>query len=401
MRWPFIKKQPVGKEAKPVLVIDFGTVSAKFLLCNYKADSVEILDGGKVIYPARCVSGDELRHEQDLLPLLREAVENLKQKNNCPDLSSAVAGIGGLSVSGFTSKINFRRARSSEQISEAEFRSILKRIEERADQLMRKFISWETASGDKSSLVSSEVLNLTVDGYEVASPIGSNGERLGFLVYNSYTKPDNFRIITWLIKSLGLDLVSFTSSIYAIMRLALESQSGNFSGIIADIGGKTADIGALKSGRIVGHSGFDMAGESFSRSIAERFGIDMDEAESVKLKYSGGQLKDEDAKDVRELMDADCKVFASGVELLVNEFPGLGEFPQNLSVSGGGSLLAGLSAYLKSNWQGARDGAMPEIRTLQPNDFKGYTDRTQKLNSPADISTLCVALDAMDLISRN
>lgn len=405
MRWPSFKKifsktADQASRYKNILVIDFGTASAKLLLCDYQSESVDILDGKKIVYPAHCVSGDELQHEGDLRPLFAAALEELKQKNKLSGLSAVVAGIGGLSVSGFTSQINYRRAKTKTTIEDAEFRSILKRIEERADQMMKRLIAWETASGEQAVLLGSEVLNLTVDGYEVATPVGSDGERLGFLVYNSYVKAGNLKKITGLLRSLDLELVSLTSSMYAVMRSVLEEKTGRPTFLVIDVGAATTEVGVVKSGRIIGHSGFDVAGESFSRSIADEFGVSPEEAELIKLRFSSGQLDREQAGKVREQVSIDCKVLASGVELLVKEFPGLDLKSSNLELCGGGGLLTGVASYLQSNWQ---DGGSPSDATtvsqLLPKNFTGFIDHTDKLHSSADVPPVCIALDARDIVS--
>lgn len=397
----FKKRGLVNNSSKvPALIFDFGTSSVKILRCDYLLDKVEILDGKKVVYPAGCISGDEFTHPERLFAPLSEAVAGLSGGAKQTVLSAAV-GIGGLSVAGFTSQINYRRARNENPIANAEFQSILKKVEDRADQIMRKLIAWETAEGNTSKLINSEVLDLTLDGYSVASPVGSAGQKLSFTVYNSYTKEANLKAVTGLITDLKLDLVSVSPTMYAQLRLLLESMDMNFSGILLDVGGKTTELGLVTNGRIIGHLAFDVAGESFSRSIAEELGRDFEQGESFKLGFAAGSLPEDLSKDVREILANDCKVFLSGVELLLREFPGVRDFPERVYVSGGGGLLPGLvSSIQAANLDKEKTDSETSVYALgiMPKDISGYRDLTGKLNSAADVPALTIALDAADLI---
>jgi len=400
----FFKKnsERTNSSKTPVLVFDFGTTSVKILRCNYSMDKVEILDGRKVVYPAGVISGDELEHGERLLEPLAEAVAVLSGDDK-QEVFSAVVGIGGLSVAGFTSQINYRRARTESTITAAEFQSILKKVENRADQIMRKLIAWETAEGNTSKLINSEVLDLSLDGYPVASPVGSAGKKLSFIVYNSYTKEVNLQAITALIADLKLDLVSVSPTMYAQLRLLLENSDQNFSGLLLDVGGKTTELGLVTNGRIIGHLAFDVAGESFSRSIAEELEEDLERGESLKLGFSAGKLPEELSKDVREIVASDCKVFLSGVELLLKEFPGTQGVPKQIYVSGGGGLLPGLVASIQTASSGEETGSKIAISALgiSPKEIGGYQDLTGKLNSAADFPAVTVALDAADLVGAD
>ncbi|MBI4053809.1 MAG: rod shape-determining protein [Candidatus Doudnabacteria bacterium] len=402
--FPFLKKifpQKADRPDAPVVIFDFGSRSVKLLLCRYRNEKVEVLAGRKVVYPQNAVDDDELVDPAAIQPLLLESLAQLFEKKNLPHPISAVVGIGGLGVSGYTSQIVYRRAKIQKTISDPEFKTILTRVEERAGQVMKKLIAWETASGNEPALINSEVLELTVDGYAVAAPIGSSGEKLSFTIYNAYTPGANHRRIVALLSQLNCKVLSMSSSMYATLRSVMAARAEGLNALVIDIGANATEVGIIKEGRIIGHAGFEVAGDSFSSSIASGLGKDPALGEELKLGYSAAKLPEEVQKEIRELVGFDCKVFFSGVKLLLEEFPGYSGMPEQVFLAGGGSLLPGVVSYLQAAMgQERADLKVDSVKALLPVDLRSFVDRTGRINSSADIAPLSVALDAADLLEE-
>ena len=257
------------KKSVPALVFDFGSSAVKVLLCVYTPGGVEVLDGQKLKYPQDSFNSEERIIEGSINVQLMEVKKNLLARNEGIFPKVAVVGLGGLNVNGFTSVINYRRANADKKITEIEFKNILKRVEDRADQIMRKMINWETGTDENIRLINSEVLKLMVNGYETESPVGTVGEKLTFEVYNSYTHRENLDTVLGAVKTLGLDVVSATATCYTVLRTVRDIVGENGSGVLIDIGAKGSEVGVIDRGRILGHSSFEVAGDAFTNSIAE------------------------------------------------------------------------------------------------------------------------------------
>lgn len=402
MKFPSFKKKLTETKQNPAWVFDFGTSSVKILLCNYLQERVEVLDGTKIKYNAENFDPDDNFRPENLESSIREQIKILQEKNNFNKVRVAVVGLGGLTVEGYTSKINYRRVDSEKPVTENEFKNILKRVEDRSDQIMRKMISWETADNDDIVLISSEVIDIALGGYSVASPVGSAGEKLSFVVYNSYTKDKNLKSIIGLMKTLDLRVVNTVAVSYAVLRAVLENQTEGESAVVLDIGAKTSEVGAIDNNRIIGHLGLDLAGNSFTKNLADAIGKNLADAEKIKLAFAAAKLSGELMKEVREKIATDCKVFVSGVELVLKEFPGLSGLPEKVYLVGGGSLLPGIQSCLQSCAWGESGSLESWIHAepLLPKHLKGFADLTGALNSPADVPVLAVALDSFDLLTE-
>jgi len=396
----FFKKQTEQKSEKQrVWVFDVGSSSIKILLVDYYSDHLEFIDGEKLKYPSSSFNSN-LEFLSELKDQTKEALAKIAERQDPTQTPKRViAGVGGIGVEGFTSQINYRRARKDGVITENEFATILKRVEERADQLMRKMIAWETAGEGKASLLSSEVIDFNLEGYPVASPVGSVGEKLSFTVYNAYLSEPAFRNLVVFFKYLKLTLVSAVPTSYAMLRVLTEGKKVSGNIVVLDVGQELTEVGIISGKRILGHLGFDVAGNAFTRSVADEFNIDTEDAEKTKLGYSAGKLGGGEMKDIREIVASDCKVFLSGVELILKDFPGFSGFPDDVYVAGGGSLLPGLVSGLQTMaWGEEKTTDKISARNLLPKDLGGFDDKTGKLNSPADVPVVAAALDSKDLI---
>ena len=64
------------------------------------------------------------------------------------------------------------------------------------------------------------------------------------------------------------------------------------------------DVALVRNGGIEGTLSFALGGRTFTRRLASEQGIDLDEAEALKLKYARRELTTAVARDVRKALDA-------------------------------------------------------------------------------------------------
>jgi hypothetical protein len=149
----------------------------------------------------------------------------------------------------------------------------------------------------------------------------------------------------------------------------------------------------------MGHVPFDVAGGSFTKNIANALDRDEEEASMIKLGFAAGKITKDLADEVRQQVAADCKVFVSGVELILSEFPGVQQVPQLICLCGGGSVLPGILASLQSaEWKNKLTRSKTiRVLHIKPEHLKKFEDASGKLGSPADIGPLSIAIDAADL----
>ncbi len=393
----FKKKSNTSGSGQAALVLDFGTTCVKSLSCRYFSDRVEIIGGKKLAYPDDVFDSRGGIKQDSLNENLRQIIEQLSFDSE-DKISRAVIGIGGLGVEGYSSRINFRRVDKRRPIDPDEFESIVKKIESRAGEIVRKLVSADT-EGRSSALLNSEILDVSLDGESVESPIGRPGESVSLLVYNSYIPEAVIGSIVKLVRGAGLTVVSATSTAYAILRCLIDTP--NADGIIGvvDVGGGSSELGIISDGRILGHRELPMAGASFTQNISQQTGRPREDAELLKLGFAAAALPEDTMADIREVVAYDCKVYAAGVELILKDFPGLKRMPEKLVFAGGGCLLPGvLAAFQQPDWA---ENSGTEASQLLPKFLPRFKDLTGLIDSPADVPPVAIAVDAIDIISES
>jgi cell division protein FtsA len=181
-----------------------------------------------------------------------------------------------------------------------------------------------------------------------------------------------------------------------------DQESADFSAIFIDIGGGTTDIAVVNNGGVEGTRMFAIGGRSFTKRIAQIAGVGFDQAEKMKLEYSAGTLKTEkDRKAVQEAIQADVKVWLSGVELSLGEFTRLDHLPAKILLCGGGTGLPEIMTALKGgDWYKRLPFARkPIVSHISPGEVSKVIDKTGQLTSYADITPMGLANLGLDVIN--
>jgi len=131
-------------------------------------------------------------------------------------------------------------------------------------------------------------------------------------------------------------------------------------------------------------------------------GLNFQEAEELKLQYSGGELPVKRAEEVRQALEADLHVWFSGIELTLGEFTNVDLLPSRILLCGGGSALPDISTLLRTvKWSKKLPFARkPSVHFIKPVDVSAIEDKTALLTNPWDITPMALANVAIDLVGE-
>jgi cell division protein FtsA len=144
---------------------------------------------------------------------------------------------------------------------------------------------------------------------------------------------------------------------------------------------------------------FAFGGRAFTKKLAQELRIDFDEAEDLKIKYAEGKLSPNVGEKIEQILQSDCAVWLSGVELSLSEFAGSDVLPSRILLCGGGSGLPGIKkALLTSEWVKTLPFAKaPVVNYLQPRDVVRVEDHTGELKNPQDVTPMGLANLVLDV----
>lgn len=407
LKLPKLKKT---SEQKYIVSLDIGTEFVKALIGELKNTTNE--HSGKSEQYVEIIGTG--RKRQRLTDMANGAVTDIAGVvDNCDAAlrkaeeqagvvaKDAVLGIAGELVKGGTTSVSYRRSKPEVRIDMAELQDIIGRIQKQALQNVRKQLRWETGSDDMDvKLVNAAVVDVKIDGYRVTNPIGFQGKDVTIQVFNAFAPMVHLGALQTVASDLDLNCINIAAEPFAVAKSVGADDSTEFSAIFIDIGGGTSDIAVVNNGGVQGTQMFAIGGRSFTKRIASSLGVNFDEAEEIKLKYSAGDLDEKREKAVKEALAGDIEVWLSGVELALGEFDQLDHLPPRILLCGGGSALPEIKkALTNEDWhKNSAFARKPSIDFVSPKEVNRVKDATGKLNSPQDITPMGLANLGLDII---
>ncbi|MBL8014871.1 MAG: rod shape-determining protein [Candidatus Doudnabacteria bacterium] len=312
----------------------------------------------------------------------------------------AIMGIAGELVKGVVIVVNVEREQPGAKITEKEVAGILAKIKKQAFAGAKEEIATDTGiKTDQIVEIDTVVNSVYIDGVKVDSPIGFTGRDLQYRVFSTFAPKIHVESIKEVADSLNLKVGKVVVEPYALAMGIEHAREERFSGIFIDVGGGTTDIALIENGAIAGTKMFAFGGRVFTKRVETELKLDYLAAENMKLEYSDQKLSAADTAKVAKVLAKDIPVWLDGVELGLEEFNEIKQFPSNIYLCGGGVLLPeiynGLLAY---PWlQVLPFGKFPKVNYLLPNQIADVEDLTRKATSSLDVTPLALARMALDV----
>jgi cell division protein FtsA len=311
-----------------------------------------------------------------------------------------IVGIAGELVKGTTTTVHYKRSNSHKKIDDEELEKIISQVQNDSFEFVRKKLASETGIDEIDiKLVNAAIVDVKIDGFKVTNPLGFQGKEVSIDVFNAYAPLVHLGALQTVVDELGLDLLTIASEPYAVARSVSLESLPDLSSIFIDIGGGTTDIAVLRNGGLEGTKMIAIGGRSFTKRIMNELKTDFLTAESLKIKYSQGELTDQkQVAKISNLVAQDVNVWLSGVELALSDFSDDEFLPSKILLCGGGSALPEIKKVLNSEWwQGLPFAKKPEVKFIQVSEVANIEDKTGALRNPQDITPMGLANVAIDL----
>lgn len=383
--------------------LDIGTEFVKALIFKVENDKAIVTGVGRQRQRLTDMQGGTVTDIHGVIKNCQVALERAAQEAGIlPE--QVIMGIAGELVKGITTTVKYHRSNPKEKITVEELKDIIARVQKRAFDRARSILAWESGVSEIDvRLVNAAIVDVRIDGYRVTNPLGFQGKEVQVGIFNAFAPIVHLGALQTIAESLELDLLSVTAEPYAVARAVQDAESSEFSAIFIDIGGGTSDIAVVSSGGVVGTKMFALGGRSFTKRLAQVFGLSFSEAEELKIKYSLGELKDKDKiETIKKAFCQDCQIWATGVELSLGEFSDLELLPSKILLCGGGSALPDIMETLKNKkWsKNLPFTRTPTVHYIKPKDVMTVEDRTGKLKDPCDVTPMGLANLAIELVGQ-
>ncbi len=384
----------------PLLALDIGTEVIKALVFTVEAESQKaIVRGvGRVHQATGNMNSGAVSDIGGVINAARQAITEAQENAGVKKTQKAVIGIAGELVKGTTTTVHYERINPSLKISLAELRAIMKKVQQKAYERIQDQVVWEVGRPVDIKLINAAIVDVRIDGYRVNNPLDFQGRNVSISVFNAYAPIVHLGALEEIARALDVDLVSVIAEPYAVASGISPEDALDFSAIFIDIGGGTTDIAVVRNGGLEGTKMFALGGRAFTKRLVRDLDVSFAEAESLKIRYSRGELAQDISQHIEDILMEDCKIWLDGVELSLGEFAETDPLPSHIYLCGGGSALPGISrVIMQSDWS-ERLAFMgsPQIGFLQPQDVHRVVDTTQDLRDPQDVTPMGLVHVAMD-----
>jgi cell division protein FtsA len=385
-----------------MLALDIGTEVVKALV--FEADLADnkgvIIGSGRERQERKNMQSGAVSDISGVIEICKAAIGLACEKAGIKKIKKGIVGIAGELVKGTTTTVHYERAEPESKIDLPELKNIIQKVQQKAFERIQNQLAWETGQNDiEVKLINAAIVDVRIDGYQVANPIGFQGRDVSISIFNAYAPMIHLGALETIADELGIDLISIAAEPYAVARSVDYDDVLDFSAIFIDIGGGTTDIAVVRNGGLEGTKMFSLGGRAFTKRLAQDLGISFEEAEVLKIKYSEKRLGSDVTAKIDEILRSDCMVWLGGVELSLMEFSETDLLPSKILLCGGGSALPGIRKVLASpEWiKNLSFSKVPTVSFLQPNDVVRIYDKTSSLRTPQDVTPMGLANLALEI----
>ncbi len=313
--------------------------------------------------------------------------------------TQVVIGIAGELVKGFTTTHSQERKKPEQPITESELQKLIDNVQRTALHEAERAITWETGLPQVDvRLVHAAVTGAAIDGYALTNPVGFQGRHVKIGIFNAFAPLVHLGALQSVASQLDLELLEIVAEPYAVARVLGSEQIRQSGALFIDVGGGTTDVALVRQGGIEGTRMFALGGRAFTKSLADRLDLPFPRAEALKVDYARG-LSIDDREQVGAIIGDDVRVWAAGVELVMEELSGGDLLPGRIFLCGGGSRLPEIRAALaaESFWKGLPFARPPEVVVMAPDQIETISDATNLLVDQQDVTPLGLAYQAIEL----
>ena len=394
-----------GSSSDYLLSLDIGTEVVKALVftIDEKTGSGIVKGVGRVRQGLKDMQSGAVSDISGVVENCRVAIAQANKMAGIKKVEKAVIGIAGELVKGTTTTVHYERIKSEIKIDLPELKNIIQKVQWKAFDRIRQQLAWETGHNEiEVKLINAAIVDVRIDGYRVSNPLGFQGKDVSISVFNAYAPMIHLGALQTIGEDLNLDLLSIADEPYAVAKSMGVGDISDFSAVFIDIGGGTTDIAVVRNGGLEGTKMFALGGRAFTKRLALELSIGFEEAEVLKIKYAEGRLGRDVSFKIDKILENDCQVWRSGVELSLEEFAESDVLPSKFFLCGGGSGLPGIKKVLMQNnfGQNLHFAKSLQVSFLQPRDVVNITDETGKLKDPQDITPMSLANLALDIVGE-
>jgi len=345
-----------------LLSLDIGSDIIKAAIVRrLKNGDLEVLGTGAARQLAGSMRFGEILNPSAVTDACHRAIEAVEE-NSGAFARQVVANISSELIKSTISRVHYTRSDSERIFSESELSAVFEKIETATEKKFAREIAFETESEDeKIELLDSYLVSCVIDGKRVDSPIDHECEDVVIEYYTSFVPVSLIDSLKEIFSDLKLDLISLSTTPYALYRTLAPKMPRKESAIYLSIDSDCSHF-------IVMEDGILRAAETFSLGT--------------------------------KIIGKDLSIWTSGLKIALTSIPHLTILPPKIVLCGSIAESDEFQKYLAlGNWFNELPfDRRPTVETLEKSNLPKY-DGEFSLPYISAISLTTVGFEDLDSIS--
>lgn len=359
--------------SKIVTGLDIGSYEVRAVVTQLsETEAPQIIGVGRVL--SRGVKKGVIVDIHEASSVIKEALFQAEEISGTKT-DYVVCSVNGVNLQSASTKGVIAVSRADREISETDIDRALKAAQNASLAPNREIL--EIISRD-----------FTIDNEEgIKNPIGMSGIRLevNTVIVSAYSA--FLRNLAKAVELAGWKVAEFVASPLASSQAVVSQRQKDLGVLVCDLGSDTTGVSIFEDGELLHLEVLPLGSGLITSDIAIGLRIDIDSAETIKIKY-GSALPShirktetielaslgfgEDLRirrqEVAEIIEARAKEIFSLIARMISSMGKKNFLPAGVILVGGGSKLEGISALAKEELQ------LP-VRMGYPEDFRGLVDQ--------------------------
>lgn len=244
----------------------------------------------------------------------------------------AILGLGGSQIKSIGITVRIKRQQPEKEISSQELDLLGEKIE--TQTLAQAYQLLKQLMGDSLHLehIGTYFTGYLVDGAQVETPLGINGETLQIQVLYTFATPKVLAQTKRLANQLDLEIKLLIDSTLSLTSQYLEKSP---AGIMIDLRGQTTNVVIFRERKILGNLSFNLGEYDFTQAISRQMNLTFDEAEKIKSSFTEGHLDTQRSQMVLTALEPVLDDWRLGLETTLRRFR-LPTLPETILLTGEG-----------------------------------------------------------------
>ena len=383
-----------------IFALDIGTRSVIGIVGYPENNTFNILDVEIIYHPDRTMYDGQIHDIEGVVQVVKKIKKSLEERLALTLKDVAIAAAGRALK---TYRVQVDRLIDSDKPID---RALSNNLEMEGLQIAQAMLEKDSEKkSTKYYCVGYTVVNYYLNDGIIGSLVGHKGSKIAADIIATFLPHVVVDSLYTVMDKVGLEVTSMTLEPIAAINVSIPPKARLLNLALVDIGAGTSDIALTKDGTVIAYAMASIAGDEITEEIAQKYLLDFDAAEALKL-----NLKNSENQTFSDIVGVEYQLKTEevlgtinpAIENLANQIAENilrynQKSPSAVFLVGGGSQIPGLTEYL------AEKLGLPKERVVVRGTeiVQNVQFKNDQLRGPESITPIGIAVTAVKNRQQN